>query len=94
MTEFEKVFDELDCALGIDPGLRRERDAALAALGPRPPWWRVRARRRWDKAHDVIMAMNVSQMAVMMRMLYPREIAAELASRKNVALGMLTKTKR
>ena len=34
------VFDRL--AL-----LRKERDLALDLLGPRPPWYRVLARRRW-----------------------------------------------
>lgn len=30
--------------------LGKERDLRLTLLGPRPPWWRLLARRRWDRA--------------------------------------------
>lgn len=47
------------------PSLLAEREVKLAALGPRPPWWRSFARRRWDRRTAEIMATDVSQRAEM-----------------------------
>lgn len=64
------------------PTLVAERDAKLRAMGPRPPWWRPFARRRWRRRHAEIMAMDVSQYAEFLRHQYPAERVDELARRR------------
>lgn len=59
--------------MGDAPHLVAERDAALAALGPRPPWWRPFARRRWDRKRAWIAGRDVSQYAAFIRRVYPHE---------------------
>ncbi len=48
---------------------------ALVRLGPRPPWWRVFARRQWKRRHAEIMAMDTSVMAEILVDIYtPRVV--------------------
>ena len=71
------------------PRLRAERDAKVAALGARPPWWRVLSRRRYDRRRRELMAMDISIFAEQMREFYPSSAVAEMASRPD--FGKLVK---
>lgn len=73
-----------------DPKSVAIREARLAALGPRPPWWRVFARRRWKRERDAILAMDVSELAAMLREIYTPHIDG-LMNRKHVAFAKLSK---
>lgn len=58
------------------------RAVALDKLGPRPPWWRIFARRRWSRRYASIMAMDVTTMGELFAHLYPVETIEQLAQRK------------
>jgi hypothetical protein len=60
--------------------IRRDRDAKLAALGPRPRWWRPFARRRFDRAREAVMAIDVTESALLMRRIYNDDYIKELAA--------------
>lgn len=62
------------------PKLVSERNARLDALGPRPPWWRPFTRRRWDRDHARISAVDVSEWAEMLRHWYGPESVKRLAA--------------
>jgi hypothetical protein len=63
--------------IGLSEKLLAEREAKLDALGRCPPWWRPFARRRWRRRLAVVLEMDVSQTAEMLRKLlrecYPVE---------------------
>ena len=59
--------------------------AKLDALPARPPWWRIFARRRWQRARASILAMDVSAFAEMLVSVYPAESITELANRPSFA---------
>ena len=48
-----------------------ERGQHIAALGPRPRWWRFIARRRWDRRRAAIMTMDVTTFAEIIADNYP-----------------------
>lgn len=73
------------------PVLVAERSQRLAALGPRPPWYRPIRRRRWDLKRRSIMAMDVSVFTYMLRDLYPPSEIIRLANRPRVSLGTMEK---
>lgn len=62
-----------------NPALVAERDRRLAVLGPQPSWWRFFARRRWRRERAAILAMDVSEMAALLRRLYPSDTIEKLA---------------
>lgn len=65
-----------------------ERCERLAALGPAPAWWRVFALRRWLRAYRAIMALDISEMAEMLREVYTDEKLRELATAPNPLLAI------
>jgi hypothetical protein len=67
--------------------LLAEREAKLDALGPRPPWWRPFARRRWRRRRDALLAMDVSQMAEMLREVYSDDVLRAMAARPAIDFG-------
>ncbi len=69
-----------------DPKLVAERDAKLKQIGPRPPWWRLFARRRWKQQRAAILAIDVSQVALMLRDLYSTAYLEQLASTTSPSL--------
>ena len=62
--------------------LEKERRLAedLAALGPRPPWWRARARSRYDRAAARLTKAHASDLRTMLAAQDPqhRAIMADL----------------
>lgn len=78
-----------------DPKLVAERDAKVQALGPRPPWWRLFARRRWDERMATIMAMDVGAFTAMLRDMYPPQVVRDMAIQQSpVMQDWMTKVKR
>jgi hypothetical protein len=47
----------------------------LAALGPRPPWWCVRARRRYDRSVARLTKMHMNDLRTMLAAQDPRHRA-------------------
>lgn len=45
--------------------IRDERDVALAAVGPRPPWWRPWKRKRWLQQRAAIFDVSLTLTAMM-----------------------------
>jgi hypothetical protein len=72
-----------------DPKLVAERDAKLKRLGSRPPWWRPFVRLRWKQQRAAILAMDVSQAALMLRGLYSTAYLEQLASMPSPAFGLV-----
>lgn len=64
----------------------------LADLGPRPPWWRFLARRRYDRARSAVLAMDVSEERELLMQLHPAADVTELAARRH--LDLITKAPR
>lgn len=60
--------------------LRDERRGRLNALGPRPPWWRLFARRRWDRRVAEITAYPIDEMTLLLRDHYSNALE-QLAAR-------------
>lgn len=52
---------------------REARERRLDALGPRPPWWRLIARRRWARTHAEIMALQLTDFDLTLREYYTSE---------------------
>lgn len=75
----------------LDAELVAERDRRLAALEPRPPWWRPFARRAWRLQREQILSMDCSMFAAMMRRMYPAGGVEELTVRKHPGLSQLVK---
>ena len=75
-----------------DETLVAERQAKLDALGPRPAWWRLLARRRWKHERARICAMDVSKATAMFRRLYT-PAAIEQALRPHPMLSVMGKVK-
>lgn len=71
------------------PELVAERDRKLAALGPKPRWWRPLARRQWSKASAAINAVDVSQMAWLLRQAYPADAIVEMTAQRTSFGGLL-----
>lgn len=67
------------------PRLRAERDTMVAALGQRPPWWRVFSRRHYDQRHRELMAKDISIFTEQMREFYPSSSVAEMAGRPDLS---------
>lgn len=72
-----------------DPKLAAERDAKLEALGPRPPWRRPFARRRWLRARAAILATDVSTLAALMREVYSTRSLEQMADRRSPFLSLI-----
>lgn len=70
---------------------QRMRDEKLRLLGPRPPWWRPFKRRRWQREHRAIMAIDVSEAGVLLRAAYSDVYADELARRPHPSFAFITK---
>lgn len=79
----------------VDSRLLEEKLRKLVALGDRPPWWRIFARRKYDRRRAEISAMDVSVFAAMLRELYPMDAVTEMAARASlhdtVAFGSIRK---
>lgn len=71
-----------------------ERCQVLAALGPAPAWWRVSALRRWLRAYDAIMALDISVAAQLLREAYPAEQLVAQATAENPWLRMVPRSQR
>lgn len=77
-----------------DEQLVVERAQRLADLGPRPPWWRILARRRWHRRHTAIMAVSVSRATAMLRSVYSSDRIRDLAERPAAHQMFLSKLAR
>lgn len=64
-----------------DPELLAERERGLAALGPRPPWYRFRARRLHDIKRRAIEAVDFSRFAAELRRIYMPALVVGLSKR-------------
>lgn len=73
------------------PQLVAERERRIRELGPRPPWYRPFARRRWTAELRRISAMDVSVFGWMPRQAYTVSVINEMAERKNFAFTTLSK---
>ena len=71
------------------PQLIAEREQRLRDLGPRPPWYRPFARRRWKTERARISAMDVSILAWMLRQHYTPEMVVAMAERRNPMLATM-----
>lgn len=78
--------------MSADPDLVRERDTRIAALGPRPPWWRWLSCRRWDRAHARLLAMDVSALAGLVRRHYSEQLVWGIAGRRLPSFATLGKS--
>lgn len=79
---------------GTSEKRKAERARRLVELGPMPPWWRVFARRRWQRRHNAIMAMAVSLFGEMLASLYGARDAERLADRPAPAFNRIKKDDR
>jgi hypothetical protein len=64
-----------------DPKLVAVREARLASIGPRPPWYRPLARHRWRRRRAEVMAMDVTFAAAILREYYSPASVAAVAER-------------
>jgi hypothetical protein len=71
--------------------LRADRDRKLAALGPRPPWWRPFARRTWRNARLRILAVSLDETTLYLRRAYSADIVSQMASRPHPMLSAMKK---
>ncbi len=69
------------------------RQVALDALGPRPPWYRLSARRAWNRRRAAIMAMDVSKYAEMIAIHYSPEHVELAAQAERPLFRQLTKSR-
>lgn len=69
--------------IGINAKRAVERCEQLAILGPPPPWYRPVLLRRWSRLYRAIMALDIGEMAEMLREVYTDEKLRELAAAPN-----------
>ncbi len=73
------------------PSLVAERQARLNALGARPPWWKPFARRRFDRQHVAIMAMDCRWSSLILRRFYSSERTQQIVDRQLAIMAFLAK---
>ncbi|MBP9862660.1 MAG: hypothetical protein KBD62_32200 [Kofleriaceae bacterium] len=77
-------------------GLDRAAPAIRLELGPRPPWWRPFARRRWNRdrleADRVYRDATMAKYDAMLRGIYTPEMFAEMTNRPNPMFALLKRS--
>jgi len=73
----------------MSPKRALQRCELIAGLGAIPPWWRLLARRRWIAAFRAIMAIDISDVAELLRQHYSPSDVQALAEREHPTLGAL-----
>lgn len=68
--------------------LQQERDDRIAAV-PRPPWWRLFARRRYKRTVKAMMATDLTRATLMLRAIYTTEHVEALAFRPHPVFAAL-----
>lgn len=73
-----------------DPQLVAERDALLAGLGVRPPWYRPFRRRLWGRRRRDILAMDVTTLGRILRDVYNSALVDQAARMNHPTFRSLT----
>ncbi len=77
--------------ISSNPALVAEREQKLRALGSRPPWWRPFKRREWKRRRDAVLAMDVSEAAALMRVIYSKALLDEVVKLASPSYAMIGK---
>lgn len=73
---------------------QKHRALRLAALGPRPPWWRFFKRRRWAREFAAIMAITLAEFDMIYMDHYTPESIEDIANEPHPTIGAFRTTRK